>query len=325
MVAVGPIPARAGEPCAASMCGDLVAGLSPLARGNLARSRAVPSSIRAYPRSRGGTWAYGAGAACHGPIPARAGEPQSFKRCRITHRAYPRSRGGTAAGTMTLLPWAYPRSRGGTGMILCRCQGGQGAYPRSRGGTRTFARLYVRRQGLSPLARGNRCGRAPGVGQPVGLSPLARGNRGQMCYARWAAGPIPARAGEPLYVSRWPGRLGPIPARAGEPFSGLHFAERSSGLSPLARGNLPGVPASCRTWAYPRSRGGTRRGLRAAYSLVVGLSPLARGNRPRSVLDGMIERGLSPLARGNLGRLGVRQAAAGLSPLARGNHRATRE
>ena len=92
---LGPIPAHAGEPDAASCC---------------------PSQAGAYPRSRGGTFL---GALAHvkggglspltrgnrnnirnidsssGPIPAHAGEPTSVCRAAISLRAYPRSRGGT--------------------------------------------------------------------------------------------------------------------------------------------------------------------------------------------------------------------------------------
>ena len=112
----GPIPARAGEPM---------------------KSKALIESDRAYPRSRGGTPSafvvrFGSRglsplargnldsraeqASDHGPIPARAGEPQAAD-------------------------FARPHA---------------GAYPRSRGGTMRPGSLLAIVRGLSPLARGNR-------------------------------------------------------------------------------------------------------------------------------------------------------------------------
>ena len=95
MLRIGPIPARAGEPTlpllllvwiradprsrggtrSILLVRTLIAGLSPLARGN-----------------RGAVQQQGA--AC-GPIPARAGEPASSGKDDRHIGAYPRSRGGT--------------------------------------------------------------------------------------------------------------------------------------------------------------------------------------------------------------------------------------
>jgi len=173
----------------------------------------------AYPRSRGGTWparrapersrglsplARGnrrllqkVGHA-EGPIPARAGEPQQLLLKRQLFGAYPRSRGGTprGAGRMKCHRGLSPLARGNPvrhefpdptpGPIPARagepqlpksCQLRPWAYPRSRGGT---------------LRASSSCSFV------MGLSPLARGNPRQRRVLTASAGPIPARAGEPL-------------------------------------------------------------------------------------------------------------------------------
>ena len=91
----GPIPARAGQPkqqergrCtlwayprSRGATGRYqsrlppVAGLSPLARGNLQAQRVRVERL--------------------GPIPARAGQPPASARLAMAHKAYPRSRGAT--------------------------------------------------------------------------------------------------------------------------------------------------------------------------------------------------------------------------------------
>ena len=153
-----------------------------------------------------------------------------------------------------------------------------GAYPRSRGGTEV-------RPSLNRL--------------PQGLSPLARGNPANAQRMRAAAGPIPARAGEP-HSSRLPRsfkRAYPR-SRGGTVARGNSLANKQ-GLSPLARGNQTNrggldflfgpIPARAGEpfmifpfplviGAYPRSRGGTLISVLTMKTLL-GLSPLARGNR----------------------------------------------
>ena len=153
-------------------------GLSPLARGNL-RVRLLH------------LWLLG-------PIPARAGEPLPVHARYALCGAYPRSRGGTTNAWPTapppngLSPLARGNPRRGecdrarAGPIPARAgeppvvggqRGATGAYPRSRGGTAMTVFLRSKRWGLSPLARGNL------------YSPKC---------ATVVAGPIPARAGEPI-------------------------------------------------------------------------------------------------------------------------------
>jgi hypothetical protein len=152
------------------------------------------------------------------------------------------------------------------------------AYPRASGGTAAEDRIRARVGGLSPRERGN----------------LATRRTIRPC-----AGPIPARAGEP--VSRWPRRANKWAyprASGGTPFDEVGHG-RSGGLSPRERGNhgwtngmRPGegpIPArageppphrygrwACR--AYPRASGGTPNRLRGAQPNR-GLSPRERGNR----------------------------------------------
>ena len=75
----------------------------------------------------------------------------------------------------------------------------------------------------------------------VGLSPLARGNQPSDVAMFRPAGPIPARAGEPLYTFSQALRSGAYPRSRGGTGHHLHRVARHKGLSPLARGNHWGV------------------------------------------------------------------------------------
>ena len=252
------IPARAGEPLAASAvwsipedyprsCGGTAPpmhrqrsrqGLSPLVRGNRSRSGSTGGGERT--------------------IPARAGEPHP--PCPPTHpsRDYPRSCGGTRGllrPVLTLLglsplvrgnpdgagereppPGTIP-ARAGEPKSQCAGFSKAGDYPRSCGGTDVPGDIRGDEDGLSPLVRGNLRG--------VGSDDVGNGT---------------------------------IPARAGEPARGQCESEGGRGLSPLVRGNHlraevrslpPGtIPARAgephpsgnpmrRSQDYPRSCGGT--------------------------------------------------------------------
>jgi len=212
------------------------------------------------------------------------------------------------------------------------------AYPRSRGATSADHRAGALAGGLSPLARGNRdLGRQLSVswgpiparaGQPMarspsawlgrayprsrgatvlpmasassswGLSPLARGNRRRAPRRSPRAGPIPARAGQPLGAALVDGLKKAYPRSRGATLVPAPMSRYASGLSPLARGNLIQEPSFSRKpgpiparagqpgrasqtgrfrWAYPRSRGATVIWF-ANWPAMAGLSPLARGN-----------------------------------------------
>ena len=173
----------------------------------------------------------------HGPIPARAGQPGGRWQAGWPTRAYPRSRGATKLDK------------------------------------------------LSPVYHS-------------GLSPLARGNHKPIAAARYAWGPIPARAGQPRTHAAPTSTCGAYPRSRGATSCSYRFASWPGGLSPLARGNQHGIerrlciigpiPAragqppthlaiTCRSRAYPRSRGATWRRY-VDTQRIGGLSPLARGN-----------------------------------------------
>ena len=314
-------------------------GLSPLARGN-----------RKAPVGR---------AACKGPIPARAGQPRCYGGRYSLPRAYPRSRGATQASIKYSTPsmGLSPLARGNLSVsVLNGCSSGPiparagqphqdsagvvilWAYPRSRGATTPAYRAALRVLGLSPLARGNRNDSAGGPA---------------------AAGPIPARAGQPQHGQQHLAHLRAYPRSRGATSSHHNAAPAGEGLSPLARGNQPcrgassgfigpiparaGQPARAgrrRTLgrAYPRSRGATAV-MGAVPSANWGLSPLARGNlsrptrrgcaggpiparagQPRTDSPDCVLRRAYPRSRGATKSLPHWQGSTGgLSPLARGN------
>jgi len=253
-------------------------GLSPLARGNRVGRRRWSAKI--------------------GPIPARAGEPDSDRQRSTPAGAYPRSRGGTNttqhqdSGRQGLSPLARGNrsqsdpgttssgpipARAGEPLCLQSWRLHYGAYPRSRGGTTNGA--FVQWDG-------------------DGLSPLARGNQLRSVLSDNSAGPIPARAGEPMQA---PHRCRPsraYPRSRGGTATISPSPLIVGGLSPLARGNQyrtqhrglqrgpiparagePSRPRPCSGGrrAYPRSRGGTSTA-GTGHLADQGLSPLARGN-----------------------------------------------
>ena len=94
----------------------------------------------------------------------------------------------------------------------------------------------------------------------LGLSPHMRGNHLVAARGGRRLGSIPAHAGEPPVPDGVTALLGSIPAHAGEPFSRRFF---------------------CMTlWVYPRTCGGTSRGIRD-HLWTWGLSPHMRGNHRR--------------------------------------------
>ena len=201
-VLFGSIPASAGE------------------RGHGGYSR---SSLRVYPRERGGTMKYRwRPISNRGLSPrARGNALQHFGR-RHRRGSIPASAGERGGqGCRYPQTWVYPRERGGTCELLERNLDFQGLSPRARGnachrllkiqlsgsipasaGERvshcaiTFAyRVYPRERGGTILIAGYVAGR-------LGLSPRARGND---CKCKWRDhdyGSIPASAGERLAL--WP-------------------------------------------------------------------------------------------------------------------------
>ena len=230
-----------------------------------------------------------------------------------------------------------PLTRGNPGRCPT-CWLGCRAYPRSRGGTNPGA---------------------PGSAPQRGLSPLTRGNLGHVKRPGLAGGPIPAHAGEPPSNWRCAGCKGAYPRSRGGTKAYRLMRDCAYGLSPLTRGNRidkmqaegwcgpipahagePFDPPGLRPGrgAYPRSRGGTRRGS-GANSCHGGLSPLTRGNHGAGTGDftflGPIPAhagepmppfvlwrltGAYPRSRGGTSLAAAKAyAAGGLSPLTRGN------
>ena len=235
---VGPIPARTGQPPRAAPRSPLAGayprshgatqgsafadvttqGLSPLARGNPPR-----------PPALGGRWR---------PIPARTGQPTVQNNLAGLQWAYPRSHGATYAvpSSFQPRPGLSPLARGNRiGLLAVSVDSGPipartgqpsytrlpghrpRAYPRSHGATRLLLVAYRMHSGLSPLARGNR-----------------RRRRRELC----AAGPIPARTGQPSYPSAGASCPRAYPRSHGATALGSMRLLLAAGLSPLARGNL---------------------------------------------------------------------------------------
>ena len=235
--AVGPIPARAGQP---------------------RRLRAYPGHAGAYPRSRGATslasplpgcrWGlsplargnpHGLAnhALCLGPIPARAGQPGAATGLAHICWAYPRSRGATVGdalfrqGKKGLSPLA--RGNRWCGRLQCVQQGpipARAGQPDHWNGARRRERAYPRSRGATGSARDQ-------IALFDGLSPLARGNLKQMAMPKLAVGPIPARAGQPASPRESTHPSWAYPRSRGATRSRSRAAPSKKGLSPLARGN----------------------------------------------------------------------------------------
>jgi len=210
-------PARAGEP-QVPLIDQFTNRAYPRACGGT-RAAAIfaRDDMGLSPRVRGNPKPLAGIAGNQGPIPARAGEPQTSCHARPMTWAYPRACGGTgfscaaAAGAAGL----SPRVRGNPvfgqfgdrhpGPIPARAgepptgsdrRCATWAYPRACGGTQLWGAWRRWARGLSPRVRGNpknssltRCG--------LGLSPRVRGNLNSGNGAPGIQGPIPARAGEP--------------------------------------------------------------------------------------------------------------------------------
>ena len=191
-------------------------------------------------------------------IPAHAGEPTSASCAVSTVKVYPRPRGGTLAAALLVseAPGLSPPTRGnrfgcwltpairrsipahaGEPLTARRGLGAKRVYPRPRGGT------------VDAVDPADYAG---------GLSPPTWGNLRHAPAARFAARSIPAHAGEPTdanharrSVSVYPRpRGGTTPSRRADPYV--------DGLSPPTRGNRCMTNSGTRTFrVYPRPRGGT--------------------------------------------------------------------
>ena len=159
------------EPC------NPIWGLSPLARGNRSEKAGHQNGL--------------------GPIPARAGEPNSrcLESCQIG--AYPRSRGGThdarlvAGGGRGLSPLARGNHRA---TRSSRAAGGP--IPARAGEPLLHLNIWIQVRAY-PRSRGGTEDDNDEGSIVAGLSPLARGNPKSWVSHTLPSGPIPARAGEP--------------------------------------------------------------------------------------------------------------------------------
>ncbi len=253
-------------------------GPSPLARGNRRPARA-PSRRR-------------------GSIPARAGQPSSWRSSSTAWRVHPRSRGATAnwpeIRERILGPSPLARGNRRAGQA---CGGHDGSIP-ARAGQPAAAGSACRTGRVHPRSRGATAIHPGGLGAGVGPSPLARGNPHEPGGRQRSHGSIPARAGQPTRSRRWPRHEGVHPRSRGATERYGMQADLEYGPSPLARGNhelpaeevdplgsiparagqpIPAIGCTSATRVHPRSRGAT--GISdSSRSPSSGPSPLARGN-----------------------------------------------
>ena len=240
----GSIPACAGEPSSAGVCGGLpqvyprvcggtriampgnqcLGGLSPRVRGN-------PSCYRMRRRRPGS-------------IPACAGEPKWQPLDAGASEVYPRVCGGTVQRGRVRRPTAglSPRVRGnqtaaalvsipagsipacaGEPVISVHLVGVGEVYPRVCGGT-----LWPPRA----------------VGQSGGLSPRVRGNRLDFVPGGYNRGSIPACAGEPTTNRPRHAAERVYPRVCGGTIRAGLFQQGGKGLSPRVRGNPPKPPSA---------------------------------------------------------------------------------
>ena len=187
----------------------------------------IHPAIWAYPRSRGGTWAWcswegvisGLSPLARGnrsrlprkrrmpgPIPARAGEPSPAMYVSAAMAAYPRSRGGTACTDQRtdLYPGLSPLARGNHHLVWLR-KLQRGPIP-ARAGEPDQVEVRVLPNGAYPRSRGGTVAPRVNTEKAPGLSPLARGNPALTWSLVNMPGPIPARAGEPATAGSPPAR-----------------------------------------------------------------------------------------------------------------------
>ena len=278
------------------------------------------ASMRVYPRVGGGTQAFrrvaddedglsprGRGnrtfslgcKACHGSIPAWAGEPQAITWCWTRLWVYPRVGGGTMKSSESRRPiWGLsPRGRGNhpsrrIAVFLRRSIPAWAGEPGLTQTQETVFEVYPRVGGEPTRTKGisARCRVYPRVGggtqvggrgndHGFGLSPRGRGN-------------------PPL--TRQTASLATVYPRVGGGTSDPDMERKlKEGLSPRGRGNLSAItsPESTRrsipAWAgepqrirperkpktvYPRVGGGTAK-MGSQCGRECGLSPRGRGNR----------------------------------------------
>ncbi len=233
----GSIPARAGEPRCLRVLIPFSRVYPRACGGTITRTCTASVAWGLSPRVRGNRGIYARAKDDVRSIPARAGEPHHHRVDDQLRAVYPRACGGTAGdadhgvGVLGL----SPRVRGNLvfrgvvgiagGSIPARA--GEPASPKGRKSPRT----------VYPRACGGTIYGICCVPCASGLSPRVRGNLDTPVDTPPSAGSIPARAGEPLYVTLSTATHGVYPRACG----GTPFCRRgcagSGGLSPRVRGN----------------------------------------------------------------------------------------
>ena len=100
-VRAGPIPARAGQPCA-GRCAGRPQRAHPRSRGATPEKPPSPACRKGpSPLARGNHDVFTGRIVFNGPIPARAGQPFAEPPGRPRRRAHPRSRGATMPGAQS--------------------------------------------------------------------------------------------------------------------------------------------------------------------------------------------------------------------------------
>ena len=192
-------------------------GLSPLTRGNRGRTPCSRSHI--------------------GPIPAHAGEPRPGPAHGFRLRAYPRSRGGTFGllNFPGLVTGLSPLTRGNLIQSLLN-ENKIGPIP-AHAGEPGSDRALCWPPRAYPRSRGGILSLKPRSSPGKGLSPLTRGNRCLFTYLHTTGGPIPAHAGEPSTTCPECGATRSYPRSRGGTAATDVKPFIVKGLSPLTRGN----------------------------------------------------------------------------------------
>ena len=196
-VAVGSIPASAGEPSWRRGFSRRPWVYPRECGGTFDSPSSATTQWGLSPRVRGNLRLAGVGSQRCGSIPASAGEPQRGQRDAGKIRVYPRECGGThGRGRFGFRHEGLsPRVRGNRTSAR-RCGTAAGSIPASAGeptwlaARPRVARVYPRECGGTSAGNRSRT-------RPRGLSPRVRGNPRSNTRNNGAVGSIPASAGEP--------------------------------------------------------------------------------------------------------------------------------
>ena len=361
MMAVGSIPAYAGEPWAERDAERMRRVYPRVCGGTGSGAKAIIKSDGLSPRMRGNHRYATRGKQSGGSIPAYAGEPSGVRQMRVRLRVYPRVCGGTPDYRALVIRKSglSPRMRGNH-PARCLFINPARSIPAYAGeplpsGIRTYAvRVY-------PRVCGGTSPRAPLPPVPEGLSPRMRGNPSGYTRGNRIIGSIPAYAGEPrrgqaveirgqVYPRVCGGTQGRQPP--GQPPRGLSPRMRGNPLRNWHRaanpGSIPAYAGEPGGWptgtgqreVYPRVCGGTRKEPIGGMTST-GLSPRMRGNRRHAASPAGCQRSIPayageptfprhrPAAQkvyprvcgGTMIQIGGMAVKRGLSPRMRGNPR----